>query len=64
MKKLLPIKEVPLKERIKAKKVEIRNIVKVMANKPSYARLAELNKQLSEKLRELNRLEVRASVAI
>ena len=63
MKKVLPVKTLTLKEQIKVKRDGIRAIVKVMANKPSYERLRELNKQLAVELRELDRIEVRANLA-
>lgn len=64
MKKENTTKPLSIKQQITAKRAEVRAIVKVMANKASYERIAELNKKLSLTLRELGRLEVKANVTV
>lgn len=64
MKKTITSKPATIKQQITAKRAEVRSIVKVMANKASYERIAELNKKLSNTLRELSRLEVKANVTV
>ena len=60
----MKMKEVSIKEKIKEKRAEIREIVRIMANKASFERIAELNKKLSVALRELSRMEVRVNITI
>jgi len=64
MKKVTVTKTPTLKQQITTKRAEIRDIVRVMANKASYERIAELNKKLSNALRELSKLEVKANITV
>lgn len=58
------VNKTSIKKDIQTKRAEIREIVRVMANKASYERIAELNKKLSVALRDLSRLETRANILV
>lgn len=64
MKKETKVKTPTLKQQIASKRAEIREIVRVMANKASYERIAEMNKKLTTSLRDLAKLEVKANITV